>query len=183
MINYPTHAPPPAPLPSHSPPTHTTPPPPLPATGTAFKCPSPPHCRDKLPDANAAGYIHHLNSRHTARDRTPSASVAASPISPHVATVTSSVLMLKASPHNESARTRNLRFPGLKRTKTYLKSSCLTSSSVLCTTFTASGVPPPIPYRPPSLPGHTCGVTGGGIEVYTDVSPPPWPVTECHFSK
>ena len=57
------HALPPAPLPPRSPPTRTAPPPPLPATGTGFKCPSP-HCRDKLPYVNAAGYIQHLNSRH-----------------------------------------------------------------------------------------------------------------------
>ena len=57
------HALPPAPLPPRSPPTRTAPPPPLPATGTGFKCPSP-HCREKLPYGNAAGYIQHLNSRH-----------------------------------------------------------------------------------------------------------------------
>jgi hypothetical protein len=57
------HAPPPAPLPSRSPPIRSAPPPPLPATGIGFKCPAP-HCRDKLPYVNAAGYIQHLNSRH-----------------------------------------------------------------------------------------------------------------------
>ena len=103
-----------------------------------------------VPYKNAAGYIQHLSSRHHGEG----------PFTLRISGSLNSVLMLKASRHIESARTRNLRFSGLpanpplsqlqtpplrrslKRAKTFRKSSCLTSSSVLCTTFTAPGVPP-----------------------------------------
>jgi hypothetical protein len=42
---------------------------------------------------------------------------------------------------------------------------------------------PPTSYRPPSLPGHTRGVTGGGKEMYTGVYLLPGLVAECHFGK
>ena len=70
-----------------------------------------------------------------------------------------------------------------KRTKIFWKSSCWISFSVLCTIFTGPGVPP-TSYCPSSLPGHTRGDTGGGIEIYTGFFLLlPGLVAECHFGK
>ena len=56
-----------------------------------------------VPYKNAAGYIQHLSSRHHGEG----------PFTLRISGSLNSVLMLKASRHIESARTRNLRFSGL----------------------------------------------------------------------
>ena len=85
----------------------------LPAIGTGFKCPFP-HCCDKLPYVNAAGFLQHLNSRHHGEGPYSLRNSCCLPDITACRVVVSSVLMPKASPHIGSARTRNLRSPGLR---------------------------------------------------------------------